>query len=187
MGYPRVRSHEMRFSSFSFATLPSSISFSFAVEFYWSDHAFAPWPFFAEKKLVALCLSLVNVTDLNKVLRSEVFVSEDEQLRAVHLILDFVLLLDAFQDIGNAIEAGNPRLCRIDVSVLGFLAREDLPSVELPLHRALPRAAASREETNSSRLSLEEEIDQFRLEEENEEQGAPVIPISDAEKSSINF
>ena len=41
-------------------------------------------------------LNLVNVADLNKVLRSEVFVSEDKQLRAVHLILDFEPLSDNF-------------------------------------------------------------------------------------------
>ena len=39
-----------------------------------------------------------------------------------------------------------------------------------------------REETASSHLSVEEELDQFRLEEENEKQGAPVIHISDVEK-----
>ena len=41
-------------------------------------------------------LNFVNVVDLNRVLRSEVFVSEDRQLRAVNLILDFKPLLDMF-------------------------------------------------------------------------------------------
>ena len=59
---------------------------------------------------------------LNKVLRSEVFVSEDRKLRAVHLILDFEPLSDKFQDMGHTIRASNPRLARIDVSVPGFLA-----------------------------------------------------------------
>ncbi|XP_030931024.1 MAP7 domain-containing protein 1-like [Quercus lobata] len=86
--------------------------------------------------------------------------SEDGQLRAVHLILDFEPLLDAFQDIADAIKAGDPRLQRIDVSVPGFLARRDLPPVKLPFHRSLPEAAAPREETTSSRLSLEWGIDQ---------------------------
>ena len=102
--------------------------------------------------------------------------------KAVHLILDFEPLSNAFQDVGNAIYAGDPWLRRIDVSVLGFLAREDLPPVELPFHCALPEAAASREETASSHLSLKEEIDQFPLEEEKEEQGAPVIHISNAKE-----
>ena len=53
--------------------------------------------------------------------------------------------------------------------------------VELPPQLALLEAAAPREETSSSCLSLEEEIDQFQLEEEREEQGNPVIHISDPE------
>ena len=36
VGYPKVRSLDTGFSSFSFATLPFSISFSFDDEFYWS-------------------------------------------------------------------------------------------------------------------------------------------------------
>ena len=86
--------------------------------------------------------------------------SEDGQLRPVHLILDFELLSNAFQDIGDAIKVGDPRLQMIDVLVPGFLARRDLPPVKLPLHRSLPKAAAPREETASSRLSLEWGIDQ---------------------------
>ena len=53
--------------------------------------------------------------------------------------------------------------------------------VELPPILALPEAAAPREEIASSRLSLEEEINQFQLEEEREEQEDPVIHISDLE------
>ena len=41
---------------------------------------------FTDKRHTAPRLSLVNVNDLNRVLRFEVFVSEDRQLRAVHLI-----------------------------------------------------------------------------------------------------
>ena len=94
-------------------------------------------------------------------LGSEILVSEDRQLRAIHLILDFELLSDAFQDISHAIRAGDPRQSRNDISVLGFLARKDLLPVELPLQRALPEVAAPREETASSHLSFEEEIDKF--------------------------
>ena len=56
------------------------------------------------------------------VLRSEIFVSEDRQLRVVHLILDFEPLSNTFQEVGHAIRAGDPRLARIDVLVPGFLA-----------------------------------------------------------------
>ena len=41
-------------------------------------------------------LNFVNDLDLNKVLRFEVFMSKDKQLRAVHLILDFKPLSDKF-------------------------------------------------------------------------------------------
>ena len=52
-------------------------------------------------------LNLVDVANLNKVLRANVFVSEDKQLRAVHLILNFKPLFDKFQDMGHAIKAGD--------------------------------------------------------------------------------
>ena len=65
--------------------------------------------------------------------------SEDGQLRVVHLILDFKPLLDNFQDVGHAIRAGDPQLARINVSMPSFLAREDLPPVKLALHRFLVR------------------------------------------------
>ena len=52
--------------------------------------------FLADKRHVVPSLNLVNIADLNRVLRSEVFVSEDRQLRAVHLILNFELLLNNF-------------------------------------------------------------------------------------------
>ena len=84
----------------------------------------------ADKRHVAPNLNLVNVTDLNKVLRFEVFVSEDKQLRVVHLILDFEPLLDKFQDMGHAIRVGDPQIHRIDVTVPRFLAQEDVVQVD---------------------------------------------------------
>ena len=90
------------------------------------------------------------------------FVSKDRQLRAVHLILDFEPLSNKFQDVDHPIRARDPRLARIDVSVLGFLAREDIMPVELPPPppgRSPRKVVVLREETASSRLSLEAEID----------------------------
>ena len=72
--------------------------------------------------------------------------------------------------MGHAIRAGDPRLCKIDASILGFLARKDIVPVGIPLVPILLAAAAPREEIASSRLSFEEEIDKFHL-EENEDQG----------------
>ena len=44
---------------------------------------------FVDKRHVTPRLSLVNVPGLNKLLRSDVFISEDRQLRVIHLILDY--------------------------------------------------------------------------------------------------
>ena len=131
MKYPRVRSLDTGFSSFSFATLPFSISFPFDDGFIGLTMIFSS-AIFADKRHVTPRLSLVNITDLNKVLRSEVFMSEDKQLRAVHLILDSKPLSNNFQEVGHVIKAGDPRLRRINVSVPGFLAREDVVPAELP-------------------------------------------------------
>ena len=66
--------------------------------------------------------------------------------------------------MGQAIRVGDLRLSRIDVSVPGVLSHRDLPPIELPLQRSPREIATSMEETASSRLSLEVEINQFRFE-----------------------
>ena len=63
----------------------------------------------------------------------------------------------------------------------GFLARKDLPPVELPLQHALPEAAVPKEETASLHLSLEVEIDQFHFKEDKEEQAEPILYLLDSE------
>ena len=135
---------------------------------------------FANKAHVAPRLSLVNIATLNKVLQSEIFVSEDGQQRAIHLVLDFKPLLNAFQDVGQAIRVGDPRIHRIDVSRPSFLAQRDLQPVELPPQRSPWEVATLREETASSRFSLEVEIDQFHFEEEEGALERP-IELSDSE------
>ena len=132
-------------------------------------------------------LNLINIVDLNKVLRAKVFVSEDKQLRAIHLILDFKPLSDKFQDMGHAIRANDPRLALIDVLVPGFLAREDIMQIKLPSCRSPRETVVLREETVFSRLSLEVEINWFHLEEEREKQGDPVIQVSDSEGELDRF
>ena len=91
----------------------------------------------ADKSHVAPRLSHVNRPGLNKLLRSELFISKNGQLRAAHLILDYEPLSRIFQDAGQAIKASDSRLNYINVSKPGFLARRDLPPVELPIQRAL--------------------------------------------------
>ena len=94
--------------------------------------------FIANRRLVTPRLSYTNVAALNYLLQSEIFVSKDCQLRAVHLILDFEPISRVFQEIGHAIRAGDPRINRIDVSKPDFLAQEDLPPVRLPVQQIPP-------------------------------------------------
>ena len=119
-------------------------------------------------------------------------------MRAVHLILDFEPISRVFQEIGHAIRAGDPRINRINISKPDFLAWEDLPPVRLPVQQIPPpliiplqqvpleAPAATEEKIASSRLSLEEEINQFRFVEDVGLSEKP-IDISDSETESINL
>ena len=99
-------------------------------------------------------------------LRSEIFINEDRQLRATHLILDYKPISRIFQDAGQALRADSSRLARIDVSKPRFLARKDLPPVQLPIQHVPQEVTIPRKETIFVQLSLEAKIDQFHLEDE---------------------
>ena len=128
---------------------------------------------FADKRHVAPRLSLVNIPALNYWLRSEIFISEDRQLRAAHLVLNYEPLSRIFQEAGQAIRAGNPRLACIDVSVPSFLAQRDHPPIVISPQRILPQVA----------VAPREEIDKFHFEEE-ETQGAQIIHISNVKEET---
>ena len=114
--------------------------------------------------------------------------NDDEQLRAVHLILDFEPISRSFLDVGNSIQADDHRLARIDVSRPGFLAPYDLPPVDHPIPQGIPFAAQPLQrvplgeaiigEGTASSSSLEYEIDRFKFEEEE------TILISKAEEGA---
>ena len=94
---------------------------------------------------------------------------------------------NAFQDASQAIKAGNPRIHRIDVSRLGFLAQRDLPPVELPPPHSPREVAAPRQETASSCFSLKADIDQFHFEEEEGVSERPVeLSDSDADLDRLS-
>ena len=80
-------------------------------------------------------LSLINIPALNYLLRSQIFVNDDGQLRTVHLILDFEPISRSFLDVGNSIRADDYSLARIDVSRPNFLAPHDLPPVAILSHK----------------------------------------------------
>ena len=78
-------------------------------------------------------------------------------------------------------------MARIDISWPSFLARDDLPSIALPLQQILHEAAAApEEEIASSCLSLEEEINKFHSKEE-ENPRALIVNISDVEGETDRY
>ena len=121
-------------------------------------------------------ISLINVPALNCLFRSQIFMNDDGQLRAAHLILDYKPLLRSFLDVDNAIKANDYRLACIDVSWPNILAPYDLPPVDHLVLQGVPLAAqpiqqvplgqAVVEEGIASSSSLKEEIDWFQFEEE---------------------
>ena len=134
VGYLKVRFLSNRFRFFN----PDHVIISFSSYFLLMMGfnfliMFCPLAIVADKGYVAPKLSLTNVPALNYLLRSKIFVSEDRQLRIVHLILDFKPISEVYQEIGHAIRVGDQRLARIDVSHPNFLAQNDLPPVVLPL------------------------------------------------------
>ena len=141
---------------------------------------------FADKDHVALKISLTNISAINYLLRSEIFVSEDGQLWSAHLILDYMPLSRIFQDTGQAIRVGSSRLAQIDVSKPGFLARKDLRLIVLPPQCIPLPIVAPREELASSRHSLDAEIDQFHFEEEEGALERPV-ELSNSKTESDRF
>ena len=64
---------------------------------------------------------MVHVRDLNFVLRSEMFVHWDRQLRASHLILRLKPVYSTWQAFGQALLVDSPLLSYIDVRHTNFL------------------------------------------------------------------
>ena len=77
--------------------------------------------FLADDYYTAPNKNLVNFPDLNQILRSEIFLHKDGQLRAVHIILGYEPISKCFQSPKNIIRAKDLRLALIDVAVRGFL------------------------------------------------------------------
>ena len=121
VGYLRVRFYSKKSRFFDPNHVVTSLSSCFLLMMNFSFLTiFCLSATFADKMHVAPRLSFTKVA--NYLLRSKIFISEDRQLRAVHLILDFQLISEIYQDVGNTIRSGDPRLARIDVSWPNFLA-----------------------------------------------------------------
>ena len=122
------RTKKTRFSFYHFFTL----NFGFLIVWFF---------YLIDKTQTNPRLSLINVPVLNYLLMSQIFVNDDGQRRATHLILDYEPISRTFLDVGTSIRANDYRLARIDVSRPGFLAPHDLPPVNHPIPQGIPLAA----------------------------------------------
>ena len=107
-GYLRVRFLSKRFRFFNPDHVIISLSscFLLIMDFNFLT-MFCFLATFVDKRHVTARLSLTNIEALNYLLRFEIFVSKDRQLRAVHLILDFKPISEIYQEIGHAIRTGD--------------------------------------------------------------------------------
>ena len=72
----------------------------------------------------------MNFPELNRILRSEIFLHKDDQRRAMHMILGFNPISKRFQSPKHVIRAKDPRLALIDVAVPGFLTTPSLSGTQ---------------------------------------------------------
>ena len=140
VGYLRFRFSNIRFKLFvlGLASLHQKDSFfllSLIFFFFTLNSRFLTiWFFYLiDKTQVNPQIGLINVSVLNYLLRSQIFMNDDRQFQATHLILDYEPISRTFLDVGNSIRANDYRLARIDVSQPGFLAPHDLPPVDHPI------------------------------------------------------
>ena len=110
---------------------------------------------FADKNVVVPNFSLVNRPSLDKILKAEVFIHSNCQLRAAHLILDYTPISKSFQVPKCVIKAKDLHLHRISVVVSSFLSAD--PILEGTPKIALPSQCAVKEEATSSQPSTKEE------------------------------
>ena len=122
--------------------------------------------------------NLVNQPSLKKILKAEVFVHSDGQLRATHFILDYTPISKSYQAPKCVIKAKNPRLHQISVAAPSFLIFGPIPEGTLttyPILESIPKVALppqyTAEEVTSSHPAI------IKEEEEKEEE---IVKVSNS-------
>ena len=103
------------------------------------------------------------------------FVHTDGQLRAAHLILDYIPISNAFQAPKCVIKANDPRIQRISVAALGFLITGSILEGTLaigPIPKGIPRVTQPPQHTAEKGTSSHPAL----IEEEKEK----VVEVSDS-------
>ena len=72
----------------------------------------------------------MNYADLKRILQSEIFLYQDRQFQAIHMILRFKPISKCFQSPKHVIKAKDLRLTLIDITVPKFLTEPPPPGTQ---------------------------------------------------------
>lgn len=86
---------------------------------------------------------MVNREDLNRILRSEIFLYKDDQLHAAYVILKYKPISSSFQSPKNVVKAKDPRLHLIDMTIPRFITSLSLKGIH---HVDLPNQQTTKKE-----------------------------------------
>ena len=128
---------------------------------------------FADGHAIEPNFNLINKESLEKILKAEIFVHKDGQLRAAHLILGYTPISSSFQAPKGIIKAKDPRLHQI--SVAGPIPEcvlttnpipEGIPKVALPFQQAAKEEATPSQPANKEKeevVDISESEDDFEV------------------------
>ena len=119
---------------------------------------------FADPHAAAPNFNLVNQASLDKILKVEIFIHTNGQLRAAHLILDYIPISKSFLVPKCVIKARDPQLQRISIAAPSFLLSNPIPEgtqAADPIPKGIPKVASPPPQATgvatSSRLASTEE------------------------------
>ena len=104
-----------------------------------------------------LNFNLVNQPSLDKILKAEVFIHSDGQLKATHLILGYTPISKSYQASKCVIKAKDPRLHWISVAASGFLTTGPTPEGTFttnPILEGIPKVALPFQSTAEEKATL---------------------------------
>ena len=148
---------------------------------------------FADRHAAEPNVKLVNKDSLEKILKAEVFMNTDGQLRAAHLILGYMLISLSFKAPKCVIKAKDPCLHRISIVVPGFLLPEGVPVPEgslatqpilegthtsQPILKGMPKVAFPPQHTSDKATSSQPSSKEKDEEEKKQKQ---VVDVSDSD------
>ncbi|XP_030963642.1 probable LRR receptor-like serine/threonine-protein kinase At3g47570 [Quercus lobata] len=129
-----------------------------------------------DKNVAVPNFNLVNQPSLDKILKAEVFVHNDGQLRVAHLILGYTPISKSYQALKCIIKVNDPRLHWISVAALGFLITDSILEGTLttdPILEGIPKVALLPQPTTREATSSHPAI--TKEEEEKEEKAVQAM------------